>query len=980
MKFFVLCNVNMRSNLHKLFALFALFFCLESELFAQAPPLTVPNYSACPCQTITFTPTWNNVSNITYTLFSPGLPPQPFAGSSYTLFNCTQTFSTITYTLAASGTYTGSPITSSTPLILSITPPSAMTLTNGANNGNYCFGDNATIIAPVGGASYFVGTPVNLTSLSNVITLGAPITPGNYTVTSVINGCTVTGVTTMDISPNVNVTINTPSSVCQGTGCVNLTANLATGTNYQWYDNFNTLMPGATGSSTQICNLAINQGGTYKVTVDQQFNGILCPHVATTTINVVPRNPVSAAASPASILCQGTSLNLSANAAGATGYSWVGPQAFSSNASNPSINPLIPANGGVYTVTAFFVSSLLTCNTVNTVSVQVVAMASPIISMPSSTCQSQNGNGGIVISATAAVVPLSYSWSGPAFPGGSASGASVPVPTPQPNNSGTQFVTANFGNGCVSTSSAQLNVVPVNTVTVIPPGPICSPTNAFLQALATGANLYTWVGPNGFSTPGANVYVYYPTPAASGVYTVTAYFGSGTGLVCSNNNTLSLNVYPVLQFSLVPRQEACYNTPITISGPAGASSYSWTSSTGFTSNNKDIFIPNALPNNSGTYTLNVSLGPCKSAASSEVVILNPISFTLTPQNRTICSGDTIILEGGASGGSQNYAYVWNPAIYLGSNTGAQQTAVPLGSVQYNLNVHDIACPNYTISHAFEVNVNQPPQPKITLPLNQGCQPLCMFYNTGTQNEAFTTTYDFGRTLVFQKDSFNYCLNEPGTYTLNIYSKGKNGCSGKYQYPFPLIVRPSPGSDFTWIPEEPSTIDEVVFVPSAKNGPVVHRTWTFIGGVSPGDTSNLISSDAADTTNIEQPTRFYDKFDTYPVLLVTNNESECQDSVVKYVKVIDNFQLFVPNTFTPNEDGVNDIFMMKGTGVKSDNFSMEIFNRAGLIVFSTKNINEGWDGKVKGQLAKDAVYVYKIKAVGMNGEGRKEFTGYVTLLK
>ncbi len=67
-------------------------------------------------------------------------------------------------------------------------------------------------------------------------------------------------------------------------------------------------------------------------------------------------------------------------------------------------------------------------------------------------------------------------------------------------------------------------------------------------------------------------------------------------------------------------------------------------------------------------------------------------------------------------------------------------------------------------------------------------------------------------------------------------------------------------------------------------------------------------------------------------------------------------------------------------MKLENFSMDIFNRAGLVVFSTKDINEGWDGKVKGQVVKDADYIYKIRVVGMNGEGRREYTGYITLIK
>jgi hypothetical protein len=135
-------------------------------------------------------------------------------------------------------------------------------------------------------------------------------------------------------------------------------------------------------------------------------------------------------------------------------------------------------------------------------------------------------------------------------------GQSVVLPSPQPNCSGTYYVNARFSSfpSCISTASAVLNVIPVNTISVIPPGEVCTPINANLQANAFGANLFTWLGPNGFSTPGANVIVYYPTPAASGIYTVTAYFGGGN-LTCTNTNTVQLIVKPVLNFTLVPRQQ-----------------------------------------------------------------------------------------------------------------------------------------------------------------------------------------------------------------------------------------------------------------------------------------------------------------------------------------------------------------------------------------------------------------------------------------
>lgn len=975
----------MKIHSNKILALFFLLFLIKGTGFAQAPPpLSVPNYTACPCQSITASATWNNVSSITYNLLVPGPPPSNtvFAVPNFQIFNCSPIFTTVTYTLIATGSFQGNPVTQTVNFNLTINPPAPMVI---GNNINYCYGSTATFTAPIGGINYSV-TP-NQVSTSNIINIPnlTASSAGPYTVTSVIAGCTVTGVTNINVSTLKVITVNTTSNVCQSANAnVVLTANMPGGNNYQWFSNYYSI-PANSGATYTVGPplgppLTVANSGTYIVTAEDLFNGVVCPYSASTTINVVGTSPVIPSANPSATLCQGQTLGLSANAANATSFTWLGPQ-YSSSLQGPQITNVIPSNTGIYSVTASFVSPFATCTTSAAITVSVIGVTQPVITMSSNVCQDAT----VALSGTAGVNPFTaYEWIGPAFPTGT-TGAAVTIPNAQPNASGTYVIKAIFSNfpQCSSTASAQLNVVPVNTVSVIPPGQICSPNNAFLQALATGANSFQWHGPNGFASPGANVFVYYPTPSASGIYTVTAFFGSGGNLVCTNSNTVQLTVNPVLNFSLEPRQQVCYNSSITISGPAGATSYSWTSSTGYVSSVKDLVLTSAQPNNSGTYTLSISLGPCKTSASSELVVLNPIQFTLTPFDRTVCKGDTLMLEGGATGGSENYAYSWNPGVYLESTSGPKQMSVPLGSVLYNLMVHDIACPNYTIAHAFNVNVKQPPMPNLQLERSEGCNPLIMTYDAGTKGQAAITTYDFGGTRVFQqRDSVTavkYSLDAPGTYTLKIYSKGKNGCSGVYEYPYPLIVRPTPGSDVSWSPEIPTTTDDITFQPSSQE-PVTDYSWTFLGGVTLGDTNSVNSTSPTDTSVLRNPVRLYEQYGIYPVMLVSKNVYECSDTVVKFVKVIDDLQIYVPNSFTPNDDGVNDVFMAKGTGMKLENYTMEIFNRAGLVVFSTKDINEGWDGKVKGQVVKDADYIYRIRVVGMNGEGRKEITGYITLLK
>ncbi|MFW6224420.1 MAG: gliding motility-associated C-terminal domain-containing protein [Bacteroidota bacterium] len=89
------------------------------------------------------------------------------------------------------------------------------------------------------------------------------------------------------------------------------------------------------------------------------------------------------------------------------------------------------------------------------------------------------------------------------------------------------------------------------------------------------------------------------------------------------------------------------------------------------------------------------------------------------------------------------------------------------------------------------------------------------------------------------------------------------------------------------------------------------------------------------------------------------------------------EVYVPNAFTPNADGSNDIFRAYGVAVES--FRMHIYDRTGNIIFETENINEGWDGNHLDRPANEGVYLYRIVYTGVEGES-KTLTGTLTLIR
>jgi gliding motility-associated-like protein len=186
------------------------------------------------------------------------------------------------------------------------------------------------------------------------------------------------------------------------------------------------------------------------------------------------------------------------------------------------------------------------------------------------------------------------------------------------------------------------------------------------------------------------------------------------------------------------------------------------------------------------------------------------------------------------------------------------------------------------------------------------------------------------------------------------------------------VYPKPGADFTWDPTTPNTSNNVVtFYPSVKHGNQFDYSWELMNNTNVG---------GVDTSFTQNPTKVYDDNGKFPVMLVVKNEHGCVDTVYKVITIEEDVNIFIPNVFTPNDDGMNDVFNVKGLGLKKEGYLMEIFDRWGTLVYVSRDIDKGWDGTIKGVKAADGVYIYSVRVIGGNGVGKREFKGHVTLMK
>jgi gliding motility-associated-like protein len=131
-----------------------------------------------------------------------------------------------------------------------------------------------------------------------------------------------------------------------------------------------------------------------------------------------------------------------------------------------------------------------------------------------------------------------------------------------------------------------------------------------------------------------------------------------------------------------------------------------------------------------------------------------------------------------------------------------------------------------------------------------------------------------------------------------------------------------------------------------------------------------------------PTHHYLEYSSgqnYTVVLEVTDTYGCKDTVSHIVTILDDLNIWIPNAFTRNGDGVNDEFKPKGSGYSLVGYEMNIYDRWGKLLFVSNEFDKGWDGTVEGTILNiNAVFVYKIIIYDLKGK-KYIYTGHVTLL-
>jgi large repetitive protein len=881
-----------------------------------------------------------------------------------------------------------------------IVAPAALTINTSTISAN-CNQNNgsATVIAGGGTGAYtYSWMPGNQTNAT-----ATALSAATYTITVTDNnGCSITSTATVTNLNGETATIGIITNVsCFGGANGTITVNVVGGTGpytYLWTPS-NQTNATATGLSA----------GSYNINVTDA-NG--CISVATAVVTA-PTQLIATMGVPVNDLCFGAANgSATVTVSGGTGpytYSWA-----PNGGSGPTGTGL---SAGTYNVT---ITDNNGCSVVSSVTISSPALLSANISTTVNVSCSGGSNGSLTVTVTGGVNPYTYAWTPVGGNGATANGLSAGIYT----------ISVTDANGCtasatgtiaqpnalaVTTTSTQTSCGNTGTATATPTGGTAPylyswtpslQTNATATALSAGTYTITVTDNNGCTvtgtatvTSGAAVtatvgaivnvscnggnngtatvnvangtlpYTYLWSDATSqtnatatgltaGDYTVTVHDNNG----CSASTSATVGQPTALIVSVSGTQAVCFGQTASlsssVSGGIPGYGYSWAPAGGNASTASVIPIANT------TYTLTVTdANGCTASATTSVAVNAAISVVVSGPS-AVCPGGTASMSVSASGGDGTYYYLWSDGA-----TTQNITITPDSSGIYSVKIWD-GCGSLPVIVQVPVTVDPLPNVKFETDISAGCSPLCVqFRNLTTIGTSgiHTYTWTFGTSDSSSDINPIYCYKNPGDFSVTLTATSDSGCSSTLRVLNLITAYAHPAASFSYSPNPINIINpQVQFTDkTADIYAVTDWNWTF------GDNSDSSSK-------MQNPVHTYQDTGVFCATLSVMDINGCTDTITDCLDVEPLYTFYIPDAFTPNGDNINDVFMPKGSYMKS--YEMYIYDRWGMQLFHSTEITNGWDGSVKGgQIAQEDTYVYVIHVTDASGNDHN-YTGKVNLIK
>lgn len=697
---------------------------------------------------------------------------------------------------------------------------------------------------------------------------------------------------------------------------------------------------GVINASTGVINLNSSGVGSYTVTYTTTGS---CPGSA--TFNITITNATNATITQVGPYCStAASVNLTAVSPGGT---WTGI-----GITNGTTGTFNPATAGVGShVITYTISG--SCGSVDTMTIVVNAGDNANFTYPSGSYCLSDPN----------PTPSAPVTSGGVFTinGTGVINSSTGVINIGSSGIGNYVVTYTTSGACPDTATFNVAITNSTDATITQVGPYCSnAASVNLTAVSPGG---TWTG-TGITNGTTGTF----NPATAGVGShVITYTISGS---CGSVDTMTIVVNAVQSAAFTYSSSSfCLTDPNpspTITGATGGT---------FTINNSGVInsstgVINITGSGAGSFVVTyTTAGPCPASQTFNVTInsctapLPVANFSASQTN--ICIGDCIsftdLSNSSATGGITAWSWTFTGATPSTFNT---QTPTNIcyntaGTYQVVLTVTDANGVDTETKTAY-ITVASCTTPITNFSVSDStiCSGSCInFTDLSTGATSWQWSFQNGTPPTSSvKNPTNICFDIPGTHEIKLVTSNAFGSDSLIKYVTVFQTQQVfVGNDTTIQLGQSVNLNATGL---SSNGVY---SWT-----PPIDLSCI---------TCPNPTSTPEETITYTVITTDSNGCKSTDNI-NIIVLFDNV-IFVPNIFSPNGDGINDILFVRGKGVKKLNFF--IYDRWGEKVFETTSLDIGWDGSFRGKDMNKAVFVYYLEATFIDGQEVTQ-KGDITLVK
>ncbi|MCX6311363.1 MAG: PKD domain-containing protein [Bacteroidetes bacterium] len=445
-------------------------------------------------------------------------------------------------------------------------------------------------------------------------------------------------------------------------------------------------------------------------------------------------------------------------------------------------------------------------------------------------------------------------------------------------------------------------------------------------------------------------------------------------LLCTNKRDFQFNVTPcpLLTVSSIPSQTifcAGFNVQF-LNTSFNATTYLWNFGDPNTlADTSHLVTPQYTYSDTGHFSVTLICNPgtpCADTNTTNFQIYPPVAPSFVPPIGQCLIGNSFnFFAGGQFMGNGTLTWDFGPNANPSTSTNLDPQNIVWDSAGVYLVTLTVVENGCTGVYTDTVFVYPTPTADFAATPLYGCVPFTVqFSDSSIAGTPLQYLWNFGdgNTSTLSNPIHTY-LNV-GSYNVSLIIATSNGCIGIDTFLVPNMVNvlPIPTAGF-------SVSDTVVSIFSP---------FITVNDLSLNADSCVMNfGDGYSTTDCNS-THTYWNYGSYVITQIVYNQFGCSDTAHITIEVLPENRFFIPNTFTPNGDGLNDLFMPAILG--ADNYRFMIFDRWGELIFDTHDTFQGWDGRYKGNKCQEDVYVWKIEYKNVVDSEQKTLIGHVNLIR